>query len=144
MGPGIPYWPLTLPIPLTDLSSNHSTCYPFTQNIPLIWQKTDVHCTSKKCSFYHSIFFSFFFLRPHPWHLEVPRLGVESELQLLAYTTVTAMQDLSLILGLHHSSQQHRILDPLSNKGIRLAFSWMLVRFVSTAPHWELLPLFLD
>ena len=25
-------------------------------------------------------FFFFFFLRPHPWHMEVPRLGVESEL----------------------------------------------------------------
>ena len=26
-------------------------------------------------------------------HMEVPRLGVESELQLLAYTTATSMQD---------------------------------------------------
>ena len=29
----------------------------------------------------------FFFLGPHPWHVEVPRLGVESELQLPTYTT---------------------------------------------------------
>ena len=37
-------------------------------------------------------FFSFFlvFLGPHPQHMEVPRLGVESELQLLARTTATA------------------------------------------------------
>ena len=28
-------------------------------------------------------------------HIEVPRLRVESELQLPAYTTATAMQDLS-------------------------------------------------
>ena len=27
------------------------------------------------------------FLGPHPRHMDVPRLGVESELQLLAYTT---------------------------------------------------------
>ena len=27
------------------------------------------------------------FLGPHPQHMEAPRLGVESELQLLAYTT---------------------------------------------------------
>ena len=34
-------------------------------------------------------FFCFFsFLGPHPQHTEVPRLGVESELQLLAYTTM--------------------------------------------------------
>ena len=33
------------------------------------------------------------FLRMNQWHMEVPRLGVELELQLLAYTTATAMQD---------------------------------------------------
>ena len=33
--------------------------------------------------------FNFFFLGPHLWHMEVPRLGVDSELQLLAYTTAT-------------------------------------------------------
>ena len=37
----------------------------------------------------------FFFLGPHLWHTEVPRLGVEAwELQLPAYTTVRAMQDI--------------------------------------------------
>ena len=36
--------------------------------------------------------------------MEVPRLGVESELQLLAYTTATATRDLSHIYDLHHSS----------------------------------------
>ena len=44
--------------------------------------------------------------------MEIPRLGVESELQLLAYST--AMQDLSHVCSLHHSSQQHQILNPLS------------------------------
>ena len=42
---------------------------------------------------YHSLFFLFFsfhFLGPHPQHMEVPRLGDESELQLLAYATATA------------------------------------------------------
>ena len=34
-------------------------------------------------------FFAFVFLRPHPWHMEVPRLGVESELQPLACATAT-------------------------------------------------------
>ena len=33
--------------------------------------------------------------------MEVPRLGVESELQLPAYTTATAIQDLSHIRNLH-------------------------------------------
>ena len=46
--------------------------------------------------------------------MEVPRLGVESELQLLAYTTATAMPDLIHVYELHHSSWQGRILNPLS------------------------------
>ena len=32
-------------------------------------------------------------LGPHPQHMEVPRLGVESELQLLTYITATAMPE---------------------------------------------------
>ena len=46
--------------------------------------------------------------------MEIPRLGVESELQLPAYTTVTATQDPSRICDLHHSSRQCRILKPRS------------------------------
>ena len=42
-------------------------------------------------------FLSFFFLEPHPRHMEVPRLGVKLELQLPAYTTATAMWDVSHI-----------------------------------------------
>ena len=46
--------------------------------------------------------------------MEVPRLGVELDLQLLAYTTATAPQDMRRVCDLHHRSQQRRILDPLS------------------------------
>ena len=35
----------------------------------------------------------FVFLGPHLWYMEIPRLGVESELQLLACTTATATQE---------------------------------------------------
>ena len=56
----------------------------------------------------------FLFLGPHLHHIEVPRLGVESELQLLAYTTATAMQDLSYICDLYCSSWQWWFLYPLS------------------------------
>ena len=47
-------------------------------------------------------------------HMEGPRLGVESELQLPAYAIGTAMQDQSHVYDLHHSSRQRRILNPLS------------------------------
>ena len=47
--------------------------------------------------------------------MEVSSIGVEPELQLLAYATATAMQDLSCICKLRHSSWQHWILNPLSD-----------------------------
>ena len=51
--------------------------------------------------------------------MEVPRLGVKSELQLQAYTTATAMamQDPGHICDLHHSSQQSWLPDLLSEAG---------------------------
>ena len=48
--------------------------------------------------------------------MEVPRLGVQSELQLLAYTTATTAQDLSCICDLHHSSWQCQTLNSLLNE----------------------------
>ena len=56
----------------------------------------------------------FVFLGPHPWHMEIPRPGAELELQLPAYIAATAAPDLSCVCNLHHSSQQHQILNPLS------------------------------
>ena len=56
----------------------------------------------------------YFFLVPHLRHIEVPRLGIQSELQLPAYTTAAATRDLSCIFDLHHSSRQRQILNPLS------------------------------
>ena len=47
-------------------------------------------------------------------HMEVPKLWVELESQLLAYTTATAMPNLSQVCNLHHSSQQPWILTPLT------------------------------
>ena len=60
------------------------------------------------------LFIYLVFLGLHLHHMEVPRLGVESELQLPAYTTTTAMRDLSHICNLHCSSRQCRILNPLN------------------------------
>ena len=48
--------------------------------------------------FYLFLFFAF---RAAPWHIEVPRLGVRWELQLLSH-----------VCDLHPSSQQRRILNP--------------------------------
>ena len=66
-----------------------------------------VYCISRV--FYFSVFC---FLGPHLQHRGVPRLWVESELQLLI--TATAMRYPSHVYDLHQSSRQCRISDPFS------------------------------
>ena len=64
--------------------------------------------------FFFFFFFFFCFLGQHSQHVEVPRLGVQSERQLPAYDATTATWDPSHIYDLHHSSQQRQIFNPLS------------------------------
>ena len=59
-------------------------------------------------------FFFLFFLGLHLQHMEVPRLGAKSEIQLLAYTTAIATQDPSRVCDLYYSSLQCQMLNPLS------------------------------
>ena len=46
-------------------------------------------------------------------YMEVPRLGVQLELQLLAFATAIATPDLSRVCNIHHNSRQCQILNPL-------------------------------
>ena len=46
--------------------------------------------------------------------MEVPKLGLKSELQLLAYTTVTATWHPNAVCDLYHSSWQCQILHLLN------------------------------
>ena len=64
--------------------------------------------------FYLFILFIFGLFRATPAAYGGSRLGVKLELQLLAYMAATATADLSTTCNLHHSSQQSRILNPLS------------------------------
>ena len=68
--------------------------------------------------FHQSSLYFFTFLWLYMQHMKVPRLGVKSELQLLAYTTATAIWDLSHVCDLPHSSWKHQILNPLLGKGL--------------------------
>ena len=70
--------------------------------------------------------------------MDVPRLGVESELQLLAHTTATATWDPSLDCDLPHGLGQRQIPDPLSKAGVESASSWILSGFICAVPHREL------
>ena len=83
---------------------------------------------------------SFFSLGPHPWHLAVPRLGVELKLQLLANATATAIatQDPSCACDLQHNLRHCQILYPLSEARNGTTSSWIVVRFVTTEAQGEL------
>ena len=72
-----------------------------------------------------TLFFSFLGL--HAWHIEVPRLGVKPELQLLD-ATATAMPDLSHICNAV-------FLTHWARSGIEPASSWVLVRFINPLSH---------
>ena len=54
--------------------------------------------------------FFFILLGPHPWHLNIPSLWVESDLCLPADTTRTATPDPRHVHNPNHSSQQCWIL----------------------------------
>ena len=66
--------------------------------------------------------------------MKVPRLRVELDLKLPAYTTATATRDPNHVCNLHHSSRQCRILNPLSEARDRtynlMVLSW--IRFYCT------------
>ena len=59
-------------------------------------------------------FFFLVFFRAMPVAYGRSQAGVKLELQLPAYATTTAMPDLNCICDLDHRSQQHWILNPLS------------------------------
>ena len=86
------------------------------------WYETPIR--SMNCRYFsHFVCFLFtFFLSPLQ-HMEVPRLRVQLELQLPAYTTVRS----------NSGSLTH-----WTGPGIELASSWILVRFFSTEPQWEI------
>ena len=90
----------------------------------------------------HTILFFFFFFSgpPQLWHMEVPRLGVESDLQLLVYITATAMGGgfwaMSATYTTAHGNP--RSLTHWVRPGIKPATSWILVGFITTEPQWEL------
>ena len=78
----------------------------------------------------------FFFLGLHLRHMGVPRLGVESQLQLPTYTTATAMQNPSCICDLHHNSWLCQILNPQSAATDQTRI--LMDGFITAEPQWEL------
>ena len=71
--------------------------------------------------------FLFFFLRLHLRHMEVPRVEVESELQLPAYTTVAATPDPAT--SVTHTTACS--ITQWARPGIEPTSSWILIRFLT-------------
>ena len=86
-----------------------------------LWRFCHVLCPENETRTSGGIFF-FFFLGLHLWHMEVPRLGIKSELQQPAYTRATATQVPSHVCDLQHNSQQCWILNPLSKGTSQVRF----------------------
>lgn len=86
-----------------------------------------------------SNFFFFGVGGTHSWHLEVPRLGVESKLQLPPYATATVMWHPSHICSLHCGSWQCWIPNPLSKARDQAYILMVTSGFVTAEPQRELL-----
>ena len=78
------------------------------------------------------------FLGPLPWHMEVPRLEVKSELQPLSHAIATGTPDLSHVCDLHQSHGNAGSLTTRMRPGIEPMSPRILVRFISAEPQWEL------
>ena len=98
--------------------------------ISTVW-RWKIHHLFKRCN--SNIYIFFFFLGPHLQHTEVSRLGVQSELQLLAYTTATAMLDMSATYSTIHGKA--RFLTNWVGLEIEPASSWILFGFITAEPQ---------
>ena len=82
----------------------------------------------------------FFFLGPRPRHVKVPRLEVESSYSCRLRPQPHRIQALSSTYTIAHGNA--RSLAHWARPGIKPTSSWILVRFISAAPWWELLNYF--
>ena len=90
-------------------SCESSLSYPPNLANQQVWHNTPLPCPPP---FILKKIFLFLGGGLHSWHIEVPRPGVKLKLQLLVYTTATAMP--IHFCNLHHSSLQCWILNTLS------------------------------
>ena len=89
----------------------------------------------------HFIYYYYYllFLGPYRWHMEVPWLGVELGLQPSAYAQPQkcGIQVMSATYTTAHGNTGFPM--HWARPGIKAAFSWILIGFISAGPQWELL-----
>ena len=97
------------------------------------------HCKNNTQSFFFYFLF-FCFLGPHPRHMEVPRLGVQSELQWPAQPKPQPEQLGIRAASVTYTTVHSNALSPTlwARPGIEPTFSWLPVGFASAVPRQEL------
>ena len=137
---------LLAPRGVSYLSLWEQTAHPVQGEELMRLETREVLCSVKSCDmsvtclfcvcrvFCLFVFFCFCFLGPHPGHMEVPRLGVKSELYLLAYTTPIATRDLSASVTHTTAYSNAGSLTHWARSGIKPASSRILVGFLTAEP----------
>ena len=89
----------------------------------------------------HDYFFSFSFSGLHPWHMEIPRPGVESELQWSCWSTPQPQQHRIWTTSATYTTAYGNVgtLTHWGKPRIEPASSRILVKFITAEPQWELL-----
>ena len=138
------HWPcLTCSSPETK-SKGSCPCLPL--SLCLLMDPKGSHCgpCSKTSPFFLgtvsnklSSLFLFFFLGPHLWHMEIPWLGVESELHLQAYATATATPDPSQATCANCAAacDNARSLTHWGKPGIEATSSWRWCQVLNPLSH---------
>ena len=78
--------------------------------------------------------FFFFHLGPHPLHMELPRLGANWS---YSWQPTPQQRRIRAVSGTYTTALGNTgSLTHWARRGIKSAFSWMLIGFVTTEPWW--------
>ena len=135
----VSYYPLSFSGSLIKLLSDPRMCYALFIPVPL--SGPSVEFTFSKKAFFSFLLLSFFLaFQGHTWGIwKFPGQGLNRS---YSWWPIPQQQQLRICdCQIHHSLRQRQIPDPLSRPGIEPASSWILARFISSPPQWEL-PLF--
>ena len=92
------------------------------------------HFAGSEFQLLHNLFFFFFRATPVVYGRSQARDWIKTAAASIVIATAIAMRDLSRICDLHHSSQQHLILNHWARPGIEPASSWILC---TCLVHWD-------
>ena len=111
-------------------------------NALIIFLKLFATTENNHTTFVIPIFFFFFLFGPHLWHMEIPRLGVESELQLPAYTIAPATPDPATSVTCTAACSNTGSLTHSARPGIESTFLWTQGLVLNPLSHNRNYPIF--